>query len=385
MLVKINKNQFIMISGYFGFDNCGDEAILMSMLQRLRQYVPGENIFILSQSPDITRARYGVNAIGRLNLFWILCNLKKIGIFISGGGGLLQDVSGRGLSISYYLGLVMLARLFKIPCVIYAQGIGPVKRRINKRIIKSVLTKVNLIMVRDDQSRIFLEEIGIEKELVVVTDPAFLLSPEELPEDMVKKYQLNSVPEIINGMTIGIVIRNCPEIRKDYQKITLQIAKIADYLITEYQAKIIFLPFQKKQDWPLLQDIVKQMDYSNFHCFDQEVTPAQILSLVSRLSLIIAMRFHAIIFATINNVPFIALSYDPKISNYVNSLGLTELLLNLNQLTLTEIDNKLKYIRVHQEKIKSVLSIAQRQYQDRANIGNNKLRAFIEENLGRVG
>lgn len=371
-----------MISGYFGFDNCGDEAILMSMLQRLIPFVSGENIIILSQSPHKTIERYKVNAIHRLNLFLILDKLNKTGAFISGGGGLLQDVSGMSLSISYYLGLILLARLFKIPCIIYAQGIGPVKRKLNKKIIRLILSKVNLIVVRDEPSRLFLEKIGINKELVeVCADPAFLLKPEEFSYDTTKNYQLNFISATENRNTIGIVIRNCPEIRKDYQQKILQLAKIVDYLITEHHAKIVFIPFQKKNDCPLYQDIIRQMKCFDFCYFDQEVNASQMLTLFSKLSLIIGMRFHAIIFATISNIPFIALDYDPKVGNYVNSLGLSDLLLNVDQLTISEIENRLKYIRNHKDEIKSVLKTATKYYQNRAKVGEKKLEDFLKITL----
>ena len=380
MKEEINKAKLIMISGYFGFNNCGDDAILLTMIQELLMDIPRENIFVLSQSPNRTKEKYRVNSIHRLNLFLILSQLRKTYLFISGGGGLLQDVSGKGLSVIYYLSLIMLARLFKVPSVIYGQGIGPVRRQINRKIIRLILNKVNLIMVRDEQSQAILGEIGINKELVsVYTDPTFLLKKEKLPDNIIKKYHLYSLPERLNNEnTIGVVIRNCKEIEQDYKQNILQLAKIADYLIEKQQAKLIFLPFQMNEDLALINDIIKQMNHSSVDCLDQEVSPAQMLSLFHKLSLIIGMRFHAIIFATISNCPFIALNYDPKVRNYVNSLGLSELLLNINELTIKNIDNKLKYIKDNQVKIKSILNSATKQYQDRANLGNDRLKNIIE-------
>ncbi|MDD3656049.1 MAG: polysaccharide pyruvyl transferase CsaB [Atribacterota bacterium] len=380
MKEEANKVNSIMISGYFGFGNCGDEAILMAMIQELSRYIPKENIVVLSQSPKKTKEKYRVNALHRLNLFLILSQLRKLNVFISGGGGLLQDISGKGFSIIYYLGLIILARLFKVSSVIYAQGIGPIRRQINRKIIKLVLTRINLIIVRDEKSQLLLQEIGIDKKSVSISaDPSFLLRTEELPNNIAEKYQLNYQQGMKDGkMTIGVVIRNCKEIEHDYKQKIINLAKIADYLIEKYQVKLIFLPFQVSKDLTLLNDIIKEMKHSSVDCLNQEVNPAQMLSLFSQLSLIIGMRFHAIIFATISNRPFIAIDYDPKVRNYVDSLGLSELLLNLNQLTIKNIDNKLKYIKDHQNEIKSILNSATKQYQDKANAGNDNLRSFIE-------
>lgn len=372
-----------MVSGYYGFGNCGDEAILMAMIQQFSKIVPKERIIILSQNPEKTRLFYGVNSIFRLNIFQIYLQLKKCATFISGGGGLLQDVSGKGFSISYYLGLIIFARLLKIPTVIYAQGIGPVKRNFNKTIIKLVLAKVDLLIVRDEQSKNLLEEFGVRGELISVHgDPSFLLKKESLSFEGIKKGDTKSLTDMPNKIIdIGLVIRNCKEFEQDYTNKILQIAEIADYLIEKYQARLHFIPFQIKSDLPLLVDIMGQMNHSDIEILRKELSPAQILTVFSKLSLIIGMRFHSVIFATMSNLPFVAIDYDPKVRNYVNSLTLTELLINPAQLTIKNIDNKLKYINDHWFEIKNIVKLANQQYKNKAKNGFDILNAFLREKI----
>lgn len=384
MTKEISNLKSIMISGYYGFGNCGDEAILMAMIQQLSDIVSEEGITVLSQNPKKTKLLYGVDSIFRLNPLLICWKMKKSGIFISGGGGLLQDTTGRGLSIAYYLSFILLARLFRIPCIIYGQGIGPIRRQINRKLIRFSLSRANLIIVRDRQSQKLLDEIGISKELVsVFADPSFLLKGEKLPDNIYKKFQLEeSQPEVLHdNMVIGVVLRNCKEIEQDYNKKIIQLAKIADHLITKYKARLIFLPFQLDNDLALMNDVIKNMGNTSVHCLDQEIKPAQMLTLFSKLSLIIGMRFHAILFATMNGNPFIAIDYDPKVKNYVSALGLSELLLNIGQLTIKNVDNKIKYISDNQKNIKSVLYTSTMQYQNEAYAGITKLKSFIRERL----
>ena len=384
MAKEISNLKSIMISGYYGFGNCGDEAILMAMIQQLSDIVAEERITVLSQNPKKTRLLYGVDSIFRLNPFLICWKMKKSGIFISGGGGLLQDTTGKGLSIIYYLSLIILARLLRIPGIIYGQGIGPIRREINRKMISLSLAKANLIIVRDKQSQMLLEEIGISKELVsAYADPSFLLKREKLPDNIYKEFQLEEYqPKVFHdNMVIGVVLRNCKEIEQDYNKKIIQLAKIADHLITKYKARLIFLPFQLDNDLALINDIIKNMEHSSVHCLVQEVSPAQMLSLFSKLSLVIGMRFHSILFATMNNKPFIAIDYDPKVKNFVSSLGLSELLLNPNQFTIKNIDNKLEYINRNEEKITAVLQTSTKQYKDRADAGIKELKSFIREKL----
>jgi polysaccharide pyruvyl transferase CsaB len=391
MKKEINNLKSIMISGYFGFANCGDEAILMAMIQDLSRYIPKENVVVLSQSPLKTKELYQVNSLDRLNPFLIIAQMKKTAVFISGGGGLLQDVSGRGFSIGYYLGLIFLANLFKIPTIVYAQGVGPVKKRFNKKIIKLVLNKVNLIIVRDEKSSRLLQELGIKKELIsVCADSSFLLKKEKLPEEIIKKYQLTSKSGTLidtnnaDNITIGIVLRNCKEIEQNYESKIIQLAKIVDFLAKKFQAKLIFIPFQIGADLTLIKDIIKKIDYPSVTYLKEEISSAQMLSLFSHLSLIIGMRFHALVFATISNKPFLAIDYDPKVRNYIYSIGLPELLLNINQLTVKNVNNKLEYIRDNQEKIKSILNSATEQYQKKAIMASSMLKEFMEEKYFRI-
>ena len=176
MMKKPNAMVRIMISGYYGFDNTGDEAILKSMVEAFKKKIPQIKITVLSRNPLQTSRTYLVEAINRLHLIRIMFCLRNVNLFISGGGGLLQDSTGKGWSILYYLGLILIVKIAQVPVMIYAQGIGPVNKRINKKLIKWILNNVDLITVRDNFSKELLENLGVVKPKIYVnSDPVFLL------------------------------------------------------------------------------------------------------------------------------------------------------------------------------------------------------------------
>ena len=55
----------ILISGYYGFNNIGDESILRTVIDNLREKLPDIDITVLSQDPAQTSAKYGVKAARR--------------------------------------------------------------------------------------------------------------------------------------------------------------------------------------------------------------------------------------------------------------------------------------------------------------------------------
>ena len=123
----------VLISGYYGFYNIGDEAILKSIIEALRNEDPNIDIVVLSNDVEYTKNTYKVNAINRWKLNDIYKELLKCDGFISGGGSLFQDVTS-SRSILYYTSIIWLAKFAKKPIFIYAQGIGPIDKKIIEKL-----------------------------------------------------------------------------------------------------------------------------------------------------------------------------------------------------------------------------------------------------------
>ena len=92
----------VLLSGYYGFDNAGDEAVLYAIVQTLRAAAPDIEITVLSNQPDKTAAQLGVHAVNRWGKTALLKAVKNCDVLISGGGSLLQDVTSKN-GILYYL------------------------------------------------------------------------------------------------------------------------------------------------------------------------------------------------------------------------------------------------------------------------------------------
>ena len=344
----------IMISGYYGFNNTGDEAILTSMVRAFKEKIPQIKIVTLSKNPLQTSRSYDINSINRLNLIKILICLRDTNLFISGGGGLLQDSTGKGWSTLYYLGLIFIARMFSVPIMIYAQGIGPINKQVNKRLIKWILNKVDLITVRDSSSKELLENLGVVSSSIHVnSDAAFLLKKRQA-FDVINKYP--HIKEIMcsdNYSTIGISVRDCNKVNKDLKGV---FAKLADDLIERFKVKIVFLPFKFNEDIYISEEIISLMkNKTQIKILKDKLEPEELLSILSHLSLMVGVRLHSIIFSTIANIPFIAINYDPKVKNFVESLCLPELLLESDNISLKTVKEKIKYIRENKDKIDRIL------------------------------
>lgn len=163
----------IVISGYYGFHNAGDEAMLLAILQALRKTFDAPSITVISGNPSDTAKTFGVKAVPRFGILPILSSLFRTDLLISGGGSLLQDVTS-WKSMIYYLTIIIFGVLFRKQVFLYSQGIGPVRYRIIRIILKHVLNHVDAITVRDSESKGFLQRLGVHRTIYTTADAVLL-------------------------------------------------------------------------------------------------------------------------------------------------------------------------------------------------------------------
>lgn len=148
----------ILISGYYGFGNEGDELILEGMLHALAPW--RRKIMVLSRRPQATQARHGVAAVSRWRPDVLWRELRRCQVLISGGGGLVQDVSGP-FSPAYYLGLMAWAQRLGKRTVAWGQGFVPLAWAFNRRLARRVLGRADLVIPRDLESAAWCLEQGL--------------------------------------------------------------------------------------------------------------------------------------------------------------------------------------------------------------------------------
>ena len=363
--------EYVVISGYYGFDNLGDEAILYSIIKLLKSKKSDLKIIVLSQNPEITASRYGVKSIYRYDLVEIIKVLKKSSLFISGGGSLLQDVTGIR-SVPYYLGLVFLANIFGNKTVYYAQGIGPLKRKISKNVVKWVSNSVDLITVRDRDSAELLQKIGVNNKLIKETvDPVYAL---DLFNEKENENNSENISEFINGEKINIekekviALSVRPWGDNSYIK---SMAKAADYIKEKTDAKVIILPMYIEDDLQCSKKLKKLMNNEAL-LIKKQLKPSDMINVYRGIDFFIGVRLHSLIFAAVTNTPFIGISYDPKVDSLLFDLDLE------TGLSTENIDyNEFKKIIDDFWKNKAIIA-------EQLRLKINKYSQKAEENVERV-
>lgn len=297
----------VVLSGYYGFDNVGDEAILFSIVHALRKWQPDVKITVLSNNPTSTAQTYGVNAVNRWKLKEVSQMLKQADGLISGGGSLMQDQTSMK-SIPYYCGIIRIAKFHKKPVFVYAQGMGPINKGISQLLVRKTFKMVEQITVRDEASKQLLADIGVGKSVAIVPDPVMGLDAQAFRSEWL-------AGQDVGDGYISVSVRDWPSAVSFKEKI----AESLDLLARDGKT-IVFIPMHGEHDEKSSKELAALMQEKSI------VAPGNLsieekIAVIGQSDLLIGMRLHSLIFSAIQATPFIALSYDPKIDAFADIAG----------------------------------------------------------------
>lgn len=305
----------IVIFGYFGRGNLGDETNLAQLVSFLQKDFSKIGISVISSAPALIKnvADTNVNATGKFNIIGILRLMMRADILIGGGGSLFQDRTSVR-SLLYYTGLVLLAKLFKVKVFLYGQGIGPVRSGAGKRAAGWALSMSDVITVRDRLSLIALAELNVERPEIHVTAEPLLLK-NHLPEAVINEYWTETISR--KPFKVGLI---------------LQDFRFPDHCF--WKQTIEFLCLRRDIEIYLLSVDRKDLRFQERLAGESGVTILPIphrweefQAAAGGMDLLVSARLHGLVAAVVQNIPCYGLAADPKIEGFCLQLGISFTLL----------------------------------------------------------
>jgi polysaccharide pyruvyl transferase CsaB len=338
----------ILIGGYYGHGNAGDEAILAGMLDALRALRPDLEFTVASGDPERTMAEHGVRAVAAGDLPALIAAVAESDLVILGGGGLFQDywpvpaetlLTARQGGLPAYLAYPVLAALLGRPAVIYAVGVGPLATEEGRRLTRIAFELCRRATVRDPGSLALLAEIAPDLPVELAADPAFRLQPTADPEI---GRLLASLGVGTEERLTGVSLRHwdfgvSPEVWE------AEAARALGLHLAETPGRLLFLPFQSEagryeDDLAVSRRVAAALGRPECSLvIDRRLRPEELAGLLGRCERVLAMRYHAALFALAAGVPAAALAYDPKVASLLAEAGLGRLALPLTRWRAEEI------------------------------------------------
>ncbi|MFD2763408.1 polysaccharide pyruvyl transferase family protein [Micromonospora eburnea] len=310
----------IGVLGSYGGRNLGDEAILTGLLSDLRHLEPNARIIVFSRNPAHTAmAHPDVEAVpwegvSRADSSLILADLD---LLILGGGGILYNREARR-----YLRVVRVAQERGLPLLTYAVGVGPLSDSVDTGMVRETLAGATEVTVRDQESRMVLEEAGLLNPITVTADPAFLLEPEDFPESWLREEGVPAGKRLV-GLSVREPGRAAERLDIDgYHRL---LAQIGDFLVHRIDAYVLFVPMER-DDIRHSHGVMSHMTTAERgRILHGDYSPRQILGLMRHFDLAVGMRLHFLIFAAMAGTPFLPLPYAGKVFDLAQRLGVPAL------------------------------------------------------------
>lgn len=325
-----------LLSGYFGFSNAGDEAILSVLLQDLRQVAPGVELYVLSGKPAETVRQYAVQAIPVSDLQALLDTAAACDGLIVGGGGVFQDYWGAQketlltplqAGLPFYSSLPVLGWLLEKPVLIHAAGVGPLFSPEAEELTRLSFELAALASVRDSESQALLLSLGLPAASIPITaDPAFRLIPDkQQAANVLAALQLDP-----QTPRMAVCLRGWEQ-AGPVEEWQAQVAEALDVFIDRTGCSLLFIPFHCLPGSSLTDDssaacsVISRMNRQAQAVVLEGVhAPSVLAGLLADCDLTLGMRYHSVVFSAIAGVPMVALAYDDKVTHVMDDLGLGE-------------------------------------------------------------
>ena len=298
----------IMLCGYFGAGNAGDDATLDAVLSSLPELPKGITPTVPAIRAD--RLPSGVAPIGRYNFLKIKKELSKTRLFLLCGGTLLQN-STSNRSLRYYNYMSDLAVRCGARVMLYSGGVGPLIGE--KAVDGTVYTIENCdaVTLREPDSYELLRKLGCDLGGVGVSaDAALRTEPLPLPESIIKRlpddrevFAVSVRP--LRGITRG---DGAPDPSEVYRTVAKAVCVIAD----RRNAVPLFIPLAP-EDVRLCAKVCKLAERG---IVMPRMRAGHIVSLMSKCTFTLGMRLHSAVFSSVAGIPALTLAYDPKVASF---------------------------------------------------------------------
>lgn len=373
----------IIICGNYGENNLGDSLILEGLIKSVREITSNPEITVLANNPKDLEESLKSRGYGTIKAenkfpsgirsfitylfggsFWRTRRVvKNADYFILGGGGLFDGTSKKAILI---WGIqAWFAYHYKKPVIMYGQSLGEINSKFAKKVVKKMFRKAEFIAVRDESSKQLLKTWIKGKKILVMPDLVFHATEGQ------REPRAQS-QEPLAPRTLLLNLRPCRHIASEFNK---TLADFTDVVTAETGLTVELLPFKKGMD-EKYQKAIAETSKAKPKLLEYTDDKEKLNEIYSKAKVLIGMRLHSILYAIKTGTPFLAINYNPKVRNILESLNLSEFVIEINDVTPKNLLKKLQTIIEKEVQIREKLT--------QIAIGEYKKFATIEKHLKEI-
>ncbi len=301
----------VLLIGYFGYNNFGDELMLQNAIRHLLRSGIAKEIYIpLNNTTPSSLDRTKLKAFsikGRMGKLKLLKNILKCRRIIWSGGTCLYESQNNNLAnILFILLICILCKITSKSFEFASIGIGEIHTKTGRFLIKRILETASATSFREKDSFQKAKELAPHSQTFRNCGDIFFLQEESqyTPKPNKKTRRLT-----VGFAGVGAFDKNCTFIN--------QTAKSLDNITESLDCRVLFIPMQigDNADNALHKSILSKMSSPRASI----TTPQNVketIETMSKCDFLIGMRLHAIAMSDLMNIPNIAIKYAPKVEQY---------------------------------------------------------------------
>ena len=365
----------VSFAGAYGIKSIGDDAALLVMVDELRSRLGDlDGVVIARHAAEASYAPYGLRSVqnveydrksesmgrwfrgfnygdDRTELDQLYREIATSDLLVLGAGNAILDVTIDLLKgpIPYMALLSLMARMSATPVMWYGLSVGPLRTGYGRDLTRLIIDFAESVTVRDERSLDEIESLGLPREsATLLPDPVIGAEPADpgLAAGLLKK---EGVPEGLPRVVVSV--RDMPpDAGLSIEGFVEVMAQVSDRLVKELDAKVLFIPQCTyshgepfEDDRNVAEAVKERMERKeDAYVVCGEYTVKETLALYHGATAAVAARLHANVFSAIQGVPVVALSYNPKVGEFMRWLGCGEYALDLSGLSAEAITGALR-------------------------------------------
>lgn len=370
----------IIFAGAYGIRSQGDDAALVVMAEGLRRRIPNlEGAVVCRHAEQDLYAPYGLQSLPNFEYStkveslgkWFrgfnfsddrtdLCRLQQeiaqSDLLVLGAGNALVDYAIDLLRgpIPYFVILTLMAKMTGTPVMWFGISVGPLHTDYGRNLTRLAAQLADVITVRDERSIGELRGLGWHGDLTRLPDPVLGLRPVAgMGQHPVKLQALQC-----SGPLIAVSVRALPDSSElTFNDYLAAMAEVCDRLAEASGASLLFVPQctytrgnSLEDDRRVAAEVVARMTRREAaFVVTDHLSVAETIALYSGATAALCTRLHGSVSAAIEGVPAVALSYNPKVSEFMQWLGCGRQVVEPGQFTVEAILGKLDNVRRNRE------------------------------------
>jgi polysaccharide pyruvyl transferase WcaK-like protein len=386
--MKPKSRAQVVILGWYGSGNTGDEAVLEAIVGALRRRGVND-LHVLSTNPAMTATRLGISSSSRSLLdLGTLRALRRSKALILGGGGLIQDRTSV-YNLPIYALYVLLARLFGLRVIGWGLGVEPLDTLFGKFLARFICGSSVYFSVRDAGCKRLLIRAGVPGEQVTISaDPALLISPDvqlsanDAKSQSVAIFCLRDLPNNRPGLNLDYLLPisvrrrlliGAKAERERTEQFVEAVARGVCLCVRELDAQVHFLAFWPGRDEQMINAVMHASERLGvprqaMRLLDVEPVVPKIAATIGQADLLVSMRLHALIFGASQGVPMLALAYARKMRSFMRLMGAERWVIEVetHNPSAEEIESKLRLLWQARDKQSEIVREAASRARERA-------------------